>query len=385
MSELERTARLPAIDLKVRQYEPSRRWAARGELSGPGRPAATGARGRRRPRRRLGGGVARPHQPRVAFRAAAGRVRPTRRCAGRSRRQRQRRAVAAQPARVLAPLRQWCSSSAQKRGVWFEQPRVADLVPDHVVEDLLGREQQAPVEAHRPVGWTSSPAGALGADRKGAVAQAGLGAGGVEARGDLVLGRAPVPALERVGRVPVGHEQGVAAPVHARAARLGHQLEIDAQVRRRAGRRRHGAAGGGQRTAAALDPRRELADSRGGPRARPRAGAARPRRRRRARRSRARAGRARSGGSCSPSSGGYGPYKTRSVRSDGSRAMIVPPRSRVSRRYSTASAETRKPRESRGSRADRPRSARPRPCRPPRPARPRGRSTSRTGARRRGA
>src|SRR5437764_68221 len=57
---------------------------------------------------------------------------------------------------------------------------MGDLVLDHVVEDLLGRKQQPPVEAHRSIVRAARPAGPLAADRQSRVARARPGDGGVE-------------------------------------------------------------------------------------------------------------------------------------------------------------------------------------------------------------
>src|SRR3954466_2572101 len=69
---------------------------------------------------------------------------------------------------------------------------------DHVVEDLLGREQQAPVEAHRAVRGAAGPTGRLGADRQRTVGGSRSGASLVEAPGHLLARTGAVPALERV-------------------------------------------------------------------------------------------------------------------------------------------------------------------------------------------
>src|SRR3954453_19082900 len=73
---------------------------------------------------------------------------------------------------------------------------MARLVPDDVVEDGLGGEHEAPVEAHRAGRGAAAPAGALVADGEAGMGLAeGVGRS-VESRGDLVLGLGAVPALE---------------------------------------------------------------------------------------------------------------------------------------------------------------------------------------------
>ncbi len=139
---------------------------------------------------------------------------------------------------------------------------MADLVPDDVVEHSLGREQQAPVEAHPPVGRARRPAGALPADRQVAVGGAGERGGAIQARGDLGARGAPVETLERRACVAGGHEQALALAMHARAPRLGDQLQRRAEIGDASG------AGGDPRQhllrliQPALDPRAQLAHRR---------------------------------------------------------------------------------------------------------------------------
>ena len=60
---------------------------------------------------------------------------------------------------------------------------------------------------------------------------------------------APVPALERGAAVVLGHEQHVAAPVHARAPRLGTSAELAPRYGTRARRARDLGSRAGQRAA----------------------------------------------------------------------------------------------------------------------------------------
>jgi hypothetical protein len=62
----------------------------------------------------------------------------------------ERRAVGAQPPPRLAIAGRWAASRRQKRGEWSSTARWQASCQTDVVEDLLGREQQAPVEAQRP-------------------------------------------------------------------------------------------------------------------------------------------------------------------------------------------------------------------------------------------
>ena len=74
---------------------------------------------------------------------------------------------------------------------------VGHLVLHDVVEDLRRREQQPPVEAHRPAGRTGGPAGALAPDLEAPVGGADPVDGRRQPGLDLSPGAAPIPALER--------------------------------------------------------------------------------------------------------------------------------------------------------------------------------------------
>src|ERR1700730_2304934 len=74
--------------------------------------------------------------------------------------------------------------------------QVADLVPNDVLEHRLGGEQQSPVEAHRTVARAARPARPLSADAEPGVRRARDPAGAVEARLDLALSGAAIPALD---------------------------------------------------------------------------------------------------------------------------------------------------------------------------------------------
>ena len=173
--------------------------------------------------------------------------------------------------------------------------QVAGLVPDDVVEDLLGREQQPPVEAHRAGRRARAPARPLVADRQRGVARAERRDRLVEARRDLGARRAAVPALER----------------RARRRRRG-----------RAGRRRGGGRGCGRARDAA---RSVVAEVRHGRRRAPRPARAPPRPRAAAARSTAAArrtaaaasrSRARRGGRPRPRPRGSTVTRTRRARSE---------------------------------------------------------------------
>src|SRR5689334_1062212 len=129
----------------------------------------------------------------------------------------ERRPVAAQPGTILAPGRPAAREQRPETRRVVEDLQVADLVPDDVFEHLLGRKQQAPVEAHASLGRARGPARALPADLKVAVGPAGQNGGPVQTRPDLGARGAPVEALQRWARVPVGYQQLIAAAVDARA------------------------------------------------------------------------------------------------------------------------------------------------------------------------
>src|SRR5690348_3845189 len=97
----------------------------------------------------------------------------------------ERRPVAAQPGTILAPGRPAAREQRPETRRVVEDLQMADLVPDDVFEHLLGRKQQAPVEAHASLGRARCPARALPADLKVAVGPAGQNAGPVQSRLDL--------------------------------------------------------------------------------------------------------------------------------------------------------------------------------------------------------
>src|SRR4051794_29264839 len=118
----------------------------------------------------------------------------------------------------------------EPRGV-IEVGQVAGLVPDDVVENVLGREQQAPVEAHRARRRARAPAGALVADAHAGVLDADRLTRLVEPGYHLGAGHAAIPALDRGARVAGRDVQDVAAPVGAGAAGLGGQAQGLAEER----------------------------------------------------------------------------------------------------------------------------------------------------------
>src|SRR5205807_2758685 len=124
-----------------------------------------------------------------------------------------------------------------------EDLEVRHLVLDHVVEDLLRREQEPPVEAHRAILGAARPARALTTDREPLVARPGARGGGVEPGGDLDAGAPAVPALEGVAHGGLAGDSNrdpqLAAPerdVRSDAAGLDPHAEeeIATQVRHRA-------------------------------------------------------------------------------------------------------------------------------------------------------
>jgi hypothetical protein len=137
---------------------------------------------------------------------------------------------------------------------------VAGLVPDHVVEDLLGREDQAPVEAHRARGRARAPARALLADGQLGVGLAERLDRLVEPRGDLGARRAPVPALDRGLRVDGRDVEHVATTVRTHATRLGRQRERRSQIRKVPGRHRQPRARRAHLGQPPLDPWPQLGD-----------------------------------------------------------------------------------------------------------------------------
>src|ERR1700685_3038579 len=75
----------------------------------------------------------------------------------------QRGSVPTEPARALSVV--GAVACEQRPEPWrvVHHLEMADLVPDDVVEDRLGGQQQPPVEAHRAARRAAGPAGALGA------------------------------------------------------------------------------------------------------------------------------------------------------------------------------------------------------------------------------
>ena len=87
-----------------------------------------------------------------------------------------------QPRLVLAPARRAGRQQAPEALRVVLHVQVGHLVLDHVVEDLVRRQQQAPVEAHRPARGAAGPARALAADLERRVAPARARHRGVEPR-----------------------------------------------------------------------------------------------------------------------------------------------------------------------------------------------------------
>src|SRR5690242_18896835 len=110
--------------------------------------------------------------------------------------------------------------------------KMADLVPNDVVEHRLRREEQPPVEAHGPIRAATRPPGALVADRQSRVGAAGHAAGVVEFGGDIYPSATTVEPFERwQPGGPGGNQQQVATAMDACAAGLSDQTKRLAQVR----------------------------------------------------------------------------------------------------------------------------------------------------------
>src|SRR5271154_4561509 len=88
-----------------------------------------------------------------------------------------------------------------------EDLQVADLVPDDVVQHTLGRQQQAPVEAHLPAGGARAPARALPADAEALVAGARERRRAIQARCDLGARGTAIETLERRTGIAGGDQQ----------------------------------------------------------------------------------------------------------------------------------------------------------------------------------
>src|SRR5256885_5029777 len=155
----------------------------------------------------------------------------------------ERRAVPAQPPLAVPVLGAAALDEGPETARMAEGLEMRHLVLDHVVEDLLRREQEPPVEAHRAVLGAARPAGALTADREPLVVGPGARGHGVEPGGDLDAGAPAVPTLEGVthgGLAGNSHrDPQLAAPerdVGPDAARLDPHAkeEIATQVRHRA-------------------------------------------------------------------------------------------------------------------------------------------------------
>src|SRR3954453_1574361 len=108
--------------------------------------------------------------------------------------------MAPEPALVLAVARAAPADEAPEALGVVEHLEVRHLVLDDVVHDLLRREQQAPVEAHRAVRRAACPARSLGANGQPLVGGPGAGAGGVEAPPDLRACALAIPAFEGIAK-----------------------------------------------------------------------------------------------------------------------------------------------------------------------------------------
>ena len=73
-------------------------------------------------------------------------------------------AVLAQPGSLLAPVRAALLDEPPEAARVVGDAQVAELVDDHVVEHLGGREHESPVEGERAAGRAGAPQRALGAD-----------------------------------------------------------------------------------------------------------------------------------------------------------------------------------------------------------------------------
>ena len=170
----------------------------------------------------------------------------------------QRGAVGAQPLLRLAIARQPPPQQRPEAGRVVEDLEMAHLVPDHVLEHPLGRQQQAPVEAHVALRRARPPAGALTANRQAVVREAHERRGRVQPRLDLRPRRPPVEALQRRPTVADRHQQALPVSVHPRAPTLWHQPQRRPEIGHRPGPLRHPCERRFGLAHTSLDPRSQL-------------------------------------------------------------------------------------------------------------------------------
>ena len=111
-----------------------------------------------------------------------------------------------------------------------EDLQVADLVPDDVVEHALGREQQAPVEAHRARRPSTTPSACAGRGSTGRCRRLPA------MRGGAVQARARSPRARRAGRsarAPAGGRPPARAAARRDGARACARAAGPAAARRR--------------------------------------------------------------------------------------------------------------------------------------------------------